>query len=380
MLQDMQKIINEIKLDFDDVLIRPKRSTLNSRSEVCIQREFKFKYSPRKLLAVPVVVANMDTVGTFSMAKSVGIQGSITCLHKHYKINEYVAFYTDPSIVNKNLAFYSVGTSQKDIEKATEVFDQIKKYNFETPNICLDVANGYTEQFVKTAHKLRNLFPDSIIMAGNVVTPEMTEELIIHGQVDIVKVGIGSGSVCTTRLKTGVGYPQLSAVMECADAAHGLGGHICSDGGCKTVGDICKAFGANSDFVMLGSIFAGTDECEGEWKYEYYAEAGSSAPGFWQPLDTGENAIKRKISLKYYGMSSKNAMDKHHNGVAKYRTAEGKCVIVPYKGIAEEILNDIYGGIRSSCTYIGANRIKDFGKKTTFIQVNNTHNKIYEKH
>lgn len=373
----MQKIINETKLDFDDVLIRPKRSTLNSRAEVCIHREFKFKYSPRKLLVIPIMVANMDTVGTFAMARTLGVQGSITCLHKHYKTNEYAAFYTDPSVVNKNLAFYSVGTSEKDIMKAVDVFNQIKSFKFETPNICLDVANGYTEQFVKTAYRLRNLFPDSIIMAGNVVTPEMTEELIIHGQVDIVKVGIGSGSVCTTRLKTGVGYPQLSAVMECADAAHGLGGHICSDGGCKVVGDICKAFGGNSDFVMLGSIFAGTDECEGEWKYEYRTGKNS-----WQPLNPEYQSFdceKRKVSLQYYGMSSKNAMEKHHNGVAKYRTAEGKCVTIPYKGTAEEIVLDIYGGLRSSCTYIGANKIKDFGKKTTFIQVNNTHNKIYEK-
>jgi len=371
----MQKIINETKLDFDDVLIRPKRSTLNSRSEVDIYREFKFKYSHRIFHTVPIMVANMDTVGTFAMAKSLCSQGAITCLHKHYKINEYVAFYTDPSVINKHLVFYSIGTSEKDINKAIDVFDQIKKFNFETPNICLDVANGYTEQFVKTACRLRNLFPESVIMAGNVVTPEMTEELIIHGMVDIVKVGIGSGSVCTTRLKTGVGYPQLSAVMECADAAHGLGGHICSDGGCKVVGDICKAFGANTDFVMLGSIFAGTDECEGEWKYEYL-----TSQGFWQPLhpDDKFDCKKRKISLQYYGMSSKNAMDKHHNGVAKYRTAEGKCVTVPYKGKAEDILQDIYGGIRSACTYIGANKIKDFGKKTTFIQVNNTHNKVYE--
>jgi GMP reductase len=240
----------------------------------------------------------------------------------------------------------------------------------------LDVANGYTEQFVKTAAYIRKLFPEIIIMAGNVVTQEMVEELIIHGKVDIVKVGIGSGSVCTTRLKTGVGYPQLSAVMECADAAHGLGGHICSDGGCKIVGDICKAFGGNSDFVMLGSMFAGCDECEGEWKYEYMTQQG-----FWQPLDPKYDfdCKKRKVSLKYYGMSSKDAMDKHHDGVAKYRTAEGKCVTVPYKGLAVEIIQDIYGGLRSACTYVGANKIKDFGKKTTFIQVNSTHNKVYEK-
>lgn len=369
----MQKIINETKLDFDDVLIRPKRSTLNSRSEVCIQREFKFKYSDRKLLAVPIVIANMDTVGTFAMAKALAPHGAITCLHKHYSEKQYIEFYTDINNINKDLVFYSIGTSNKDIEKAIEVFGQIKKANFTTPNICLDVANGYTEQFVKTAYRLRNLFADSIIMAGNVVTQEMTEELIIHGQVDIVKVGIGSGSVCTTRLKTGVGYPQLSAVMECSDAAHGLGGHVCSDGGCKVVGDIAKALGGNADFVMLGGLFAGCDECEGEWKYEY-----QTSLGFWQPLDPNNNNPTRKVALKYYGMSSKNAMDKHHNGVANYRTDEGKCVTVPYKGTAQENIMDIYGGLRSACTYIGANNIKDFGKKTTFIQVNNTHNRIYE--
>lgn len=375
----MQKIINEVKLDFDDVLIRPKRSTLNSRSEVCIQREFKFKYSPRKLLASPIMVANMDTVGTFAMAKVLAEHQAITCLHKHYTPIEYINFYCDPTVVNKDLIFYSVGTSQKDLEKLLEVSNSLVTHGKQAPNICLDVANGYTEQFVKTASSIRKLFPDSILMAGNVVTQEITEELIIHGKVDIVKVGIGSGSVCTTRLKTGVGYPQLSAVMECADAAHGLGGHICSDGGCKVVGDIAKALGSNADFVMLGGFFAGADECEGEWKYEYYSEAGSCTPGFWQSLDPENNNPKRKVCLQYYGMSSKNAMDKHHNGVAKYRTAEGKCVTVPYKGLAEEILQDIYGGLRSACTYIGADKIKDFGKKTTFIQVNNTHNKVFEK-
>jgi GMP reductase len=380
----MQKIINEIKLDFDDVLIRPKRSTLKSRSEVCLSRNFSFKYSPRELLCVPIMVANMDTVGTIEMGKTLAKQQAITCLHKHYSPAHYISLYTDPNTINKNLIFYSVGTGHKDIEKMTEVFNQIRQCNGNLPNICVDVANGYTEQFVKTVSHIRKLYEEVIIMAGNVVTPEMTEELIIHGKVDIVKVGIGSGSVCTTRLKTGVGYPQLSAVMECADAAHGLGGHICSDGGCKVVGDVCKAFGANSDFVMLGSMFAGCDECEGEWEYEYRRtitniNSGIVLEEWWQPNDPGCKTETRKKSLKYYGMSSKNAMDKHHNGVANYRTAEGKCVTVPYKGTASEVIQDIYGGLRSTCTYIGANKIKDIGKKTTFIQVNNTHNKIYEK-
>jgi GMP reductase len=366
----MQKIINETKLDFDDVLIRPKRSTLNSRAEVDLVRSFKFAHSPRELNCVPIMVANMDTVGTMSMGKSLSSLGAITCLHKHYDEDTLINVFVKPT----DLIWYSTGTSKKDIEKLERVFNTIQKSNGYIPNVCLDVANGYTEQFVKTASHIRKLFPEIIIMAGNVVTQEMVEELIIHGKVDIVKVGIGSGSVCTTRLKTGVGYPQLSAVMECSDAAHGLGGHICSDGGCKVVGDVCKAFGANTDFVMLGSVFAGCDECEGQWKYEYKMRNGG-----WQPFDPGgTDHEKRKVSLQYYGMSSKEAMNKHHNGVADYRTAEGKCVTVPYKGLAVDALLDIYGGLRSACTYIGANKIKDFGKKTTFIQVNNTHNRIYE--
>ena len=366
----MQKIINEIKLDFDDVLIRPKRSTLKSRSEVELVRTFKFAHSSRELNCVPIIAANMDTVGTTNMGKSLSSLGAITCLHKYYDEDTLINVFVKPT----DLIWYSTGTSKKDIEKLERVFNTIQKSNGYLPNVCLDVANGYTEQFVKTAAHIRKLFPEIVLMAGNVVTQEMVEELIIHGKVDIVKVGIGSGSVCTTRLKTGVGYPQLSAIMECTDAAHGLGGHVCSDGGCKVVGDVCKAFGANSDFVMLGSMFAGCDECEGEWLYEYKTSLGS-----WQLVDPRNDNPKRKTSLKYYGMSSKDAMDKHHDGVADYRTDEGKSVIVPYKGLAVDTLLDIYGGLRSACTYIGANKIKDFGKKTTFIQVNNTHNRIYEK-
>jgi GMP reductase len=380
----MQKIINETKLDFDDVLIRPKRSVLKSRSEVSLSRKFKFLHSPRALSCVPIMVANMDTVGTIEMAQSLQPHRAITCLHKHYISDELIKLYS--STPDTDLIWYSTGTSNKDIHKLEHVFNTIKVSGGYLPNVCLDVANGYTEQFVKTSAHLRKLFPEIILMAGNVVTPEMVEELIIHGKADIVKVGIGSGSVCTTRLKTGVGYPQLSAVMECADAAHGLNGHICSDGGCKVVGDVCKAFGANTDFVMLGSMFAGTDECAGEWEYEYKCQIKQKSKeidkykqiNWWQPDDPGINTEKRKVSLKYYGMSSKDAMDKHHNGVAKYRTAEGKCVSVLYKGKAEDIIQDIYGGLRSACTYIGANELKDFGKKTTFIQVNNTHNKFYE--
>ena len=376
----MQKIINEIKLDFDDVLIRPKRSTLSSRSEVSLIRDFHFKHSARKISAVPIIVANMDTTGTFSMANVVCENQAMVALHKHYKPDQLVDYYCSNTNDHKELTFYSTGTSSSDIEKLTYVFNALKNRGGSLPNICVDVANGYSEKFVKTVAHIRKLYEEIIIMAGNVVTPEMVEELILHGRVDIVKVGIGPGSVCTTRLKTGVGYAQISACLECSDAAHGLGGHICGDGGCKHVGDICKAFGSNADFVMCGNFFAGCEECEGEWEYEYQSGFGvAQAEPFWQPFYPGYDGPKRKKKLKFYGMSSKEAMEKHSNGVANYRTSEGRCVTVPYKGHVQDVLLDIFGGLRSACTYIGAAKIKDFGKKTTFILVNNTHTKTYDK-
>lgn len=374
----MQKIINELKLDFDDVLIRPKRSILSSRSEVCLVRDFHFLHSPRKISAVPIIVANMDTTGTFGMSDVVCDNQAMVALHKHYSPESLIDFYCNKRLHN-DLTLYSTGTSSSDIEKLTYVFGKLKEKGCPYPNVCVDVANGYSEKFVKTVAHIRRLYEEIIIMAGNVVTPEMVEELLLHGKVDIVKVGIGPGSVCTTRLKTGVGYPQISACLECSDAAHGHGGHICGDGGCKNVGDICKVFGTNADFVMIGGLFAGCDENEGEWQYEYQAGFGVGlAEPFWQPFDPGNNGPKRKTKLKFYGMSSKEAMNKHHNGVADYRTSEGKCVEIPYKGPVKNVISDIFGGLRSACTYIGASKIKDFGKKTTFIQVNNTHNKVFE--
>lgn len=375
----MQKIIYDIKLDFDDVLIKPKRSMLGSRSDVTLHREFKFANSSRIISCIPIMVANMDTTGTIEMSRVTDEHQCITCLHKHYSVDTLINHFKS----SRTLSFYSTGISNADIEKMDFVFNKLHQSSSPLPNICVDVANGYSEKFVKVVRSFREKYPDVVIMAGNVVTPEMVEELIIHGKVDIVKVGIGSGSVCTTRLKTGIGYPQLSAVMECADAAHGLRGHICSDGGCKIVGDICKAFGGNTDFVMLGSMIAGTSECAGEWEYEYRQavidKEGKVRQEWWQPLDPGyKEAEKRKKSLRFYGMSSKEAMEKHNGGVADYRTSEGKCVVIKYKGMTDDVLKDIFGGLRSACTYIGASTIKDFGKKTTFIQVNNTHNKIYE--
>ena len=253
------RIENELKLGFKDVMIRPKRSTLKSRSQVSLERNFNFVNSKKQWSGVPIIAANMDTVGTFEMAIALSKDKIITAVHKHYTLEEWTAFLaSQPDSIYDYIAL-STGIGIGDEEKIQQIVNAHPKINF----LCIDVANGYSEHFVDFVKKMRGFFPDKTIIAGNVVTGEMVEELILAGA-DVIKVGIGPGSVCTTRIKTGVGYPQLSAIIECADAAHGLGGHIISDGGCKIPGDIAKAFGGGADFVMLGGMFAGHDESGGE--------------------------------------------------------------------------------------------------------------------
>ena len=343
------RIENEIKLGFKDVMFRPKRSTLKSRSEVTIEREFTFLHTKKKWSGVPLIAANMDTVGTFEMAEALYKEKIITAVHKHYSVQEWTDFLKDKSDDFYQYIALSTGTGKADEEKIKTILDSNPKIQF----LCIDVANGYSEHFVEFVKKARQNFPDKIIMAGNVVTGEMVEELILAGA-DIIKVGIGPGSVCTTRVKTGVGYPQLSAIIECADAAHGLGGQIIGDGGCKVPGDVAKAFGGGSDFVMLGGMFAGHDESGGE-------------------LIT-ENG---KTFRLFYGMSSQTAMDKHTGGVAEYRASEGKTVKVPYKGPVSETVKDILGGVRSTCTYVGASKLKELSKRTTFIRVQEQENQVF---
>ncbi len=343
-------IENTVKLDFKDVLIRPKRSTLSSRSEVDITREFKFLHSPVVYHDIPIIAANMDTTGTFEMARALGKHGMSVALHKHYDVEEYTAFFS--SLDKKSTAFYSLGIGDGDWTKFQDV---MTKAPGAIQYVCIDVANGYTESFVAFIKKVRATYPELVIMAGNVVTGDMTEELILAGA-DIVKVGIGPGSVCTTRKMTGVGYPQLSAIIECADAAHGLGGRICADGGCTVPGDIAKAFGAGADFVMLGGMLAGHDEAGGE---------------------TVEQ--DGKTFKKFYGMSSKSAMDKYAGGVAKYRAAEGKTVLIPARGPVEGTVQDILGGVRSACTYVGARRLKELTMRTTFVRVSMQLNEVFGK-
>ncbi len=333
-------IEHEVKLDFKDVLIRPKRSTLTSRSDVDITRDFTFRHAGVKYHGIPIIASNMDTTGTFEMARALDKFSLSTALHKHYSVDDCVKFFL--SLERKSAAFYSMGITKADEEKFKRVMDAAGPA---LEYVCIDVANGYHENFVTFVTRIRTQYPRLVIMAGNVVTGEMTEELILSGA-DIVKVGIGPGSVCTTRKMTGVGYPQLSAVIECADAAHGLSGLICADGGCSTPGDVAKAFGGGADFVMLGGMFAGHDESGGE------------------RVDRDGSSYKR-----FYGMSSKAAMERYSGGVAGYRAAEGKEVLVPYRGPVANTAQEILGGVRSACTYVGARRLKELSKRTSFVRV-----------
>ncbi|KAI9006423.1 putative GMP reductase [Hyaloraphidium curvatum] len=339
------RIETEVKLDFKDVLIRPKRSTLKSRAEVSLQREYRFRNSGLNWEGIPVIAANMDTTGTLAMAEVLAQHDLLTAIAKQYEEDDFAKLKPE---VAKHVAISS-GTSDYDFERMSRCV----RANPDVPFLCLDVANGYSEHFVDYVRKVRETFEDKTIIAGNVVTGEMCEELLLSGA-DIVKVGIGPGSVCTTRMKTGVGYPQLSAVIECADAAHGLKGHIISDGGCTVPGDVAKAFGAGADFVMLGGMLAGHDESGGEL--------------------VEKDGKQYKL---FYGMSSETAMNKYAGGVAQYRAAEGKTVTVPYRGPVERTVQDILGGVRSACTYVGAASLKELSKRTTFIRVSQQLNQVF---
>jgi GMP reductase len=341
------RIENDVKLDFKDVLIRPKRSILQSRSEVILEREFRFKHAKQTWSGIPIIAANMDHTGTLSMAKAMAEHHLLAALDKFLPLSEWEKF-AEQHAQALSSCFISIGLGEHDFKRLGEILQIVN-----IPFICLDAANGYTERFVEFLARLRTTYPDKVIMAGNVVTGEMVEELILSGA-DIVKIGIGPGSVCTTREKTGVGYPQLSAIIECADAAHGLGGQVCADGGCVIPGDVSKAFAAGADFVMLGGMLAGHDECLGDVVEE-----------------------KGKKVKRFYGMSSAEAMEKYHGAVAEYRSSEGRSVNVPYRGPVKNTILDILGGIRSTCTYVGAQRLKELSKRTTFIRVTKQLNEVF---
>lgn len=360
---DIMFIEETTKLGFNDVLIRPKRSELGSRKDVKLSRRFTFKYSGDSWEGVPIIASNMDGVGTLEMANALSQYDMLTTLVKSYDLTQVA------SLPPMDAMSISIGIKDSDIELLNKTLTKHPNIKF----ITIDVANGYSERFGRFVAKVRALYPKKTIIAGNVVTGDMVQELVLRGA-DIVKIGIGPGSVCTTRIKTGVGYPQLSAIMECADAAHGLGAHIVADGGCTSPGDVSKAFGAGADFVMLGGLLAGYDQGGGEVIERTLVsdEMHENAQG------NLERAVKTKQFVRFYGMSSDTAMMKHEGHVPHYRSSEGRTVEIPYQGDVEPTLRDILGGVRSTCTYVGAKRLKDLSKCTTFIKVNKQYNDVFE--
>ena len=338
------KIEDDIKLDFSDVLIRPKRSKLSSRSEVSLERTFKFPNSNQTWTGIPIIAANMDTVGTYDVYKVLSKHKILTAMHKFYTLEDYQEMELD-----KEFFMVSTGIGENDLINLQNILD-----NIDVKFICIDVANGYMEKLCEFCAKVRELYPNKVIIAGNVVTREITEDLILRGKVDVIKIGIGPGSACTTRLKTGVGMPQLSSIIECADAAHGVNGHIIGDGGITCPGDMSKAFGGGADFVMMGGQFAGHDENPGKL--------------------IEENGQKYKL---FYGMSSDTAMNKRYGKMARYRSSEGRTIKIKYKGQLEATVLDYLGGVRSTCTYINAKNIKNISKCCTFMRVNRQLNMIY---
>jgi GMP reductase len=366
------RIEDDSKLDYKDVLIRPKRSTLGSRKDVELEREFTFRNfhtdNEAHYRGIPIMASNMDGVGTFVMADTLAGMGLFTCLVKNYDADELIEFFGAGKASRRDNVAYSTGITEQDFEKFETVYQQT---GAKLKYVCIDVANGYSERFSKFIKQVREAYPGIVIIAGNVVTGEMTEELILSGA-DIVKVGIGPGSVCTTRIQTGVGFPQLSAVIECADAAHGLGGHIIADGGCTCPGDLAKAFAAGADFVMLGGMLAGHDEGGGEIVARYFRTGEVSKTG-----DGYEDIIEERKFVNFYGMSSRAANDKHSGGLKEYRSSEGREIQVPYRGEIENTILDLLGGVRSTCTYAGAKKLKWLSKCTTFVKTDQQFNSVF---
>jgi GMP reductase len=378
------RLENDVLLDYKDVLIRPKRSTLRSRNQVQLERRFKFRnfvpdfpdnIEDYHYRGVPIMASNMDGVGTFEMADKLAEGRIFTCLVKTYSADELIEYFDPVAYIPERTAnvAMSIGTSDEDWSKLEIVHAVVKdklKY------VCMDIANGYSDHFAARVRKVRDTYPNIVIIAGNVVTAEMTEELILSGA-DIVKVGIGPGSVCTTRIQTGVGYPQLSAVIQCADAAHGLGGHIIADGGCSTPGDVAKAFAGGADFVMLGGMLAGHNEGGGEVITKFY-QSNELVYEVGSHLSKQTHKVEEKKFVQFYGMSSASANNKHFGGLKEYRSSEGRTILVPYRGEVARTIQDILGGLRSTCTYAGAMKLKQLAKCTTFVRCTQTHNSVYE--
>ena len=342
------RLDQNIHLDYADVLLKPKRSTLSSRKNVELTRTFTFRNSKESYTCCPIVASNMDGVGTFSMAKILQEHKIMTVITKSTTLDQWKKAVGD----GIKLKYLSVCTGAKKNTDDNDTMHNVLKNYPDVKFITIDVANGYHEHFVDFVKQTRDEYPDKTIIAGNVVTAEMTEQLILSGA-DIIKVGIGPGSVCTTRIMTGVGVPQFSAVVECADAANGVGGHIMADGGCVEPGDVAKALGGGAHFIMLGGMLAGHNESE-------------------LPIVDGER--------EFYGSSSDRAREVHGKSKAGYRGNEGRAITIPDRGPVKETVEDMLGGVRSACTYIGAIRLKDVPKCASFVRTNSVINKVYDKY
>ena len=373
------RIESDVKLDYCDVLISPKWSDLKSRNDTTLdlQRTITMPQSKETWKGVPIIAANMDHTGTIAMANALKSFSCMTALHKFHSIDDLQSLAINSISQVCNNVWLTIGASKEQLQNLIQIYEFWVSHafykNLFLPKICVDVANGHTEDFRKFITKVREKFPRSTIMAGNVASPSVTQALILAGA-DVVKVGLGSGSACITRKMTGVGYPQLSAVIECADAAHGMKAHICADGGCIVPGDICKAFAAGADFVMLGSMLAGHDECNGERMIKYTEKIDCDVSGLEYAT------VNEEITgIKFRGMSSKEAQIDHYGSLKDYRAAEGKEVIVPYKGNVSNTMQEILGGLRSCMTYIGAKSLRDIPKCATFIRVNRQLNESLSK-
>lgn len=363
------RMIDEEQLDFEDLMMQPKRSTLNSRSEVSLFREFKWFGHDGKICTlecIPVIIANMATIATPKMAKIAAKRGFMCALEKHLKMSDILnlydeleddalreqlptATYVQPTFAYTQRIMPTIGI------KEDLALLEVLQYEHDVRCVCIDVPNGYVPKFIERVKEVRKICPDALVFAGNVVTGDICQDIILAGG-NVAKVGIGPGSGCRTREKTGVGRPQASAIIECADACHQVNGFCCSDGGCKTPGDIAKAFGCGADFVMCGGMFAGAEEAEGEIVQ-----------------------VNGKPHKMFYGMSSNLAQEKHFGGRRSYSTSEGREKLVPVVGSINTIFDDIEGGLKSAMTYIGAKKLKNIPKNCTFYKVRRQLNMVFDK-
>ena len=372
------QILEKTELDFSDVLIKPRRSTLSSRVDVDINRKYKFKWTSSVAYGTGIMQSNMGTIGTVDVSRKMLKGGLFACLHKHHDIQDLIDFYKslDPD-TEWNRCFISIGLKDNGLEKVRKLKEMVFVNEEYDPSICIDVPNGYIPQVKELVIKVRKEFPHSIIMVGNVVTGDIVEDLILSGA-DIVKVGIGNGSNCLTRRQTGVGRPQFSTIVECADAAHQVGGMVCADGGITCPGDIGKAFGAGADFIMIGGLYAGTDEADGEIIEKTYLTTERNTEHNTCGFKSHDKVYETKKFKMFYGMSSTLAQEKFGNGKPKYRASEGRVTLVPYVGSVDDVNEEFLGGLRSTMTYIGAAKLKDIPKCCVFYKVNNQLNRMYE--